>query len=62
MRIVYEVEITADMGRWKKDYHCVLPFEVQNPKMTYTFGGDRIFLGEEQEKKKVNCTWSWNLK
>jgi hypothetical protein len=50
--IVYEVGISADMGRWKKDYHHILSFEVLNPKMTYSFGGDRFFLGEKQEKKE----------
>ena len=48
-RIVYEVEIRADMG-WKGDYHRISSFEVLNPNMTYTFSGDRTFLGFEQEK------------
>jgi hypothetical protein len=50
-RIVYEVEISADMGRWKRDYRHIVPFEVQNPNMDYTFG-DRLYLGKEQEKKE----------
>src|SRR5215207_3826821 len=50
-RIVYEVEVSADMGRWKRDYHNALSFEVLNPNMTYTFG-DRSYLGKEQEKKE----------
>ena len=52
IRIVYEVGISADIGRWKKDYHHILSFKVLNPNMTYTFGGDRLFLGDEQEKKE----------
>ena len=51
VRIVYEVEIHADMGRWKKDYRHILSFEVLNPNMTYMFG-DRPYLGKEQEKKE----------
>ena len=50
-RIVYEVEFSLDR-EWKKDYHHVLSFTVLNPNMTYTFGGDRHFLGEKQEKKE----------
>ena len=41
-RIVYEVEIRADIG-WKGDYHRILSFEVLNPNMKYTFSGDRFF-------------------
>ena len=50
-RIVYEVEIHADIG-WKEDYHHILSFEVLNPNMIYTFSGDRFFLGDEQEKRE----------
>ena len=50
-RIVYEVEFSIDMGRWKRDYHNTLSFEVLNLEMTYTFG-DRLYLGKEQEKKE----------
>jgi hypothetical protein len=50
-RIVYEVEVVADMGRWKGDYHHALPFVVINPKMDYRIG-DKYYLGEEQEKKE----------
>jgi len=39
IRIEYEVRIDADRGRWREDYHHVLPFKVVNSKMTYTFGG-----------------------
>jgi hypothetical protein len=52
IRIVYEVGISADMGRWKKDHHNTLSFKVLNSKMTYTFSGDRFFLGEEQKRKE----------
>jgi hypothetical protein len=52
VRIEYEVRIDADMGRWKKDYHHVTPFKVMNSKMTYTFGGDRLLLGEQQQGKE----------
>lgn len=47
--IMYEVEVAADMGRWKRDYHHVLPFVVINPKMDYRIGV-RYYLGKEQEK------------
>jgi Arrestin (or S-antigen), N-terminal domain len=50
-RIVYEVEILADLGRWKGGYHYTLIFEVTNPRMTYTFG-DNLYLGKEKEKKE----------
>jgi hypothetical protein len=50
-RILYEVEVHADMGRWKRDYHHVLPFVVLNPKMDYRIG-DRYYLGKEQEKEE----------
>jgi hypothetical protein len=50
-RIMYEVEITADMGRWKRDYHYTLPFAVTNPRMDYRIG-DRYFLDKEQDKKE----------
>ena len=30
----------------------VVRFKVLNPKMVYTFGGDRLFLGEERRKKE----------
>jgi hypothetical protein len=39
------------MGRWKRDYHYTLTFEVKNPRMTYTFG-DSLYLGKEKEKKE----------
>jgi hypothetical protein len=48
---VYEVEVVAEMGRWKRDYHHVLPFVVINPKIDYRIG-DRYYLGKEQEKKE----------
>ncbi len=50
-RIMYEVEVVADMGRWERDYHQTLPFVVINPKMDYRIG-DRYYLGKEQEKKE----------
>jgi hypothetical protein len=50
-RIVYEVEVVADMGRWKRDYRHVLPFVVINPKMDYRIG-DRYYLDKEQEKEE----------
>jgi len=49
-RIEYEVEVHVNMGRWKRDYHYTLTFEVTNPRMTYTFG-DSLYLGKEKEKK-----------
>ena len=52
IRIIYEVEISADMGRWKKGPRHIVSFEVLNPNMIYTFSGDRTFLGEDQEKKE----------
>lgn len=50
-RIKYEVEVHVNMGRWKRDYHYTLAFEVTNPRMTYT-SGDNLYLGKEQEKKE----------
>jgi hypothetical protein len=50
-RIIYEVEVVADMGRRKRDYHHRLSFAVINPKMDYRIG-DRYYLGKEQEKKE----------
>jgi hypothetical protein len=50
-RIAYEVEILADLGRWKGGYHYTLIFAVTNPRMTYTFG-DSLYLGKEKEKKE----------
>jgi hypothetical protein len=47
----YELEIGADMGPWKKDYHHTLPFEVTNPKMDYKVG-DRYYLDKESDKKE----------
>jgi hypothetical protein len=49
-RIFYEVEVHADMGRWKRDYHRTPPFVVTNTKMDYRIG-DRYYLDKEQEKK-----------
>jgi hypothetical protein len=48
---VYEVEVVADMGKWKRNYRHVLPFVVINPKMDYRIG-DRYYLGKEQENKE----------
>jgi hypothetical protein len=45
------VEVHVNMGRWKRDYHYTLTFEVMNPRMTYTFG-DSLYLGKEKEKKE----------
>jgi hypothetical protein len=64
-RIMYEVEVVVDMGRWKRDYHYTLPFAVINPKMDYRIG-DRYYLGKEQEKKEgrpyLALNWSgWFL-
>lgn len=50
-RIVYGVEVVANMGKWKRDYHHVLPFVVINPKMDYRIG-DRYNLAKEQEKEE----------
>jgi hypothetical protein len=47
----YEAQVVADMGRWKRDYHHVLPFVVINPKMDYKIG-DRYYLAKEQEKEE----------
>jgi hypothetical protein len=49
-QIKYEVEVLANMGRWKRDDYT-LTFEVTNPRMTYTFG-DNLYLGKENEKKE----------
>jgi arrestin (S-antigen)-like protein len=51
VHIWYEVGVGADMGRWKRDCHHVLPFVVINPKMDYRIG-DRYYLSKEQEKKE----------
>jgi hypothetical protein len=50
-RIVYELEVGADMGRWKRDYHHRFPFAVINPKMDYRIR-DRYYLDKKQEKKE----------
>jgi hypothetical protein len=50
-RITYEVEVGADMDRWKRDYHHTISFVVINPKMAYKLG-DRYYLGEKPEKKE----------
>jgi arrestin (S-antigen)-like protein len=50
-RIMYEVEVVANMGRWKRDYHYTLPFAVINPKMDYRIG-DRYYLDKEQDKEE----------
>jgi hypothetical protein len=50
-RIFYEVEVHADMGRWKRDYHRTPPFVVTNTKMDYRIG-DRYYLDKEQEKEE----------
>ena len=50
-RIAYEVEILADLGRWKGGDHYTLIFEITNPRMTYTFG-DSLYLDKEKEKKE----------
>jgi hypothetical protein len=48
---MYEAEVVADIGRWKRDYLHVLPFVVINPKMDYRIG-DTYYLDKEQEKKE----------
>jgi hypothetical protein len=45
------LEVGADMGPWKKDYHHTLPFAVTNPKMDYKVG-DRYYLDKEPDKKE----------
>jgi hypothetical protein len=50
-RIFYEVEVYADMGRWKRHYRRTQPFVVSNPKMDYRIG-DRYYLDNEQRNKK----------
>ena len=48
-RIVYEVEIRADMG-WKADYHSMSCFDVLNPNMEYTSGV--VVESWEQDKRE----------
>jgi hypothetical protein len=49
-RIKYEVEVRVNIGRWKRDNHYTLTFEVTNPRMIYTFG-DSLYLVREKDKK-----------
>ena len=48
-RIVYEVEICADMG-WKADHHSMSSFDVLNPNMEYTSGV--VVESWEQDKRE----------
>ena len=47
---MYEVEVIADMGRWKRDYRHTFPFAVINPNMDYRIG-DRYYLSKEERKE-----------